>query len=131
MKTARRVGYVIISALLITALMLSLTACSTRLSGTYSGSKDENSIITTTFVFEGKTVKKSQSLSLSSGSTSGGSEVTGVYDISYVGVGKGYEITFVWDATKTTEEKTETFFFKKTAAYIQIGDVKYTKQVQS
>ena len=87
--------------------------------------------MSTTYTFDGKRVAKS--VSLFSGSTSSlGSEITGKYDIDYKGPKKGYEITFIWDATgtyanKTEGERTETYFFKKTNTYIQIGEAKYVK----
>ncbi len=116
---------------LILTFVLSLASCSTRLSGTYTSSASETNYMTESFIFEDNSVKRTQSLG-SSGSF-GGSEITGTYDISYAGVSEGYEITFVWDAVgsyvgKTEQERTETYFFKKTSNYIQIGDKKYEKQ---
>ena len=128
----RTLTLVLVFALVCT-MVLSLASCSTRLSGSYTGSESENSIISTTYTFEKKTVTRSQSLSLSSGSSSSyGSAITGTYDIDYKGVKKGYEITFIWDdagsyAGKSEAERTETYTFQKMTNYIKIGNTKYTR----
>lgn len=133
MNTFKRIITLTLALTLVLAMTLSLASCSTKLSGAYTGNESESSIISTTYTFDGKNVTRSQSLSLSSGSTSSyGSAVTGTYDIDYKGVNKGYEITFVWDEAgsykgKTEAERTEVFAFQKMTNYIKIGDVKYVK----
>ena len=127
MKTFRKTVSIILAAVLVLTLAISLGSCSTSLKGTFTTSEDDN-VMKTSYIFDGDRVTKSQTLTLSSTTTSGvASEMSGTFDISYKGWNEGYEITFIWDATgknegKTEEERTETFSFLKTSSYIKIGD---------
>ncbi len=130
---------------LIATLMLSLASCQTRLNGTYvmtnttdTGSSAIGSSISsqseTKFVFDGNTVKKTETLTYGETTMPLSEELTGTYDISYKGWNDGYEITIIWDDTskkyagKSEEERTEVFPFIKTSSYIKIGDNFYYKQ---
>ena len=137
MRTLKRIAVFILAAVLFASLSLSLVSCSTRLSGTYETSSSTSStsssnMLKTTYVFDGKRVTKSQSITLSSSTTPYGETLTGTYDISYKGWNDGYEITFVWDAVgsyanKSEADRTETYSFEKTSTYIRIDGVGYTK----
>ncbi len=131
MKKLKRINTAVLTVCLLLSLVLSLASCSTRLRGTYSNSS--NNLLTTTYVFEGKTVKKSQTFTYNGSSSAYGNDLSGEYDISYRGSKDGYEITFIWEAVgkyagKSEEERSETYSFKKTNSYIKIGDEYYQKQ---
>lgn len=132
MKAFRRTVLLVLAISMLLGVMLSLASCSTRLDGTYASSSSSNSLLTTTYVFEGKTVRKTQTLSYgSSDTTSIINDFTGKYKISYKGT-----ITFIWDDAgayegKTEEERTETYDFLKTNTYIRIGTEYYSKQAET
>ncbi len=132
MKTLKRITTLFLTAALLLSLVLSLASCSTKLRGTYSTAGSSN-ILTTTYVFDGDTVKKSQTFSYNGSSSAYGTELTGKYDIDYRGSKIGYEITFIWDevgkyAGKSEEDRSETYSFKKTNTYIKIDDEYYQKE---
>ncbi len=127
MKAFWRIVLVVLTLSMLACVMLSLVSCSTRLDGTYASSSSSSNMLTTTYVFEGKTVRKTQTLTYNE-SSSTMSDITGKYKISYSGT-----ITFIWDdagtyAGKTEEERTETYEFLKTNTYIRIGTEYYSKQ---
>ena len=115
----KRVLSLILTAALLLCILLSFTACDTRLKGTYSSQSAYMS-----YTFDGGRVSKT--LSIFSSYTDIGSDsaaITGKYDIDYEGAKEGYSITFTWDDSG----KSETHTFKKMNGYILIDGVKYTR----
>ena len=117
--------------LTLVTVLFTFTSCSTRLKGTYKSNSSTGNILSVTYTFEGKRVSKTTSM-LSYTDTAALPQATGKYDIDYKGAKDGYVITFTWDAsgayaTKPEAERIETFKFKKTNTYIQIGDSKFVR----